>query len=114
VIPQAKPAPATTPAPGQSLSRPAASAAPTLVARPAPGSTVVKSHSRETTTERAAVPTQRVSGAATPAPTPAPVSSGTQVPPPTADSAPARAYQPQPTTGVGAADGVLVRAHPVG
>jgi hypothetical protein len=112
--PRAKPAPAATPAPGQVLSRPATSVTPAPVAGPAPGSTVVKAHSRETTTPRAAVPTRRVSGAATPAPTPAPVSSGTQVPAPDSAPAPSRTYQPQPTAGVGAADGVLVRAHPAG
>jgi hypothetical protein len=111
----AKPAPAATTTPGQVLSRPAASSTPAPAARPAPGSTVVKSHSRETTTsDRASVPTQRVGGAATPAPTPAPVSSGTQVPAPSSAPAPQRTYQPQPTGGVGTADGVLVHAQPTG
>jgi hypothetical protein len=113
----AKPTPAATTTPGQVLSRPAASTTPAPVASPAPGSTVVKSRGRGTSPDKAEVPRQRVRSDATPAPTPAPTSSGTPAPPPRSDSAPAtemRTYHPQPTTGVGAADGVLTRVHPGG
>ncbi|MEO8688027.1 MAG: hypothetical protein ABI611_07375 [Solirubrobacteraceae bacterium] len=113
-----RPAPASTPTTLQPVSQSTATArAP--VATPAPGSTVVKSRGRGTTPARTEVPKQRVNKEATPAPTPAPGPSATPgaTPRSAATPAPATEMRPvhaggQPSTGVGAAVGVLQRVPP--
>jgi len=114
-------APASTPAPLQPVSQttagaPAPAAAP--VATPAPASTMNRSRGRGTAPSKTAVPKQRVpKQAVAPAPTAAPPTSGTPGATPRSTPAPAPALRPvqggpPPSTGVGAADGVLHRVPP--
>jgi hypothetical protein len=111
------PGPASTPSPLQPSSQSTATtSAP--AATPAPGSSVVKSRGRGTTPAKTEVPKQRVpKRAATPAPTPAPPTGESPGPTPRSTPAPAPELRPvhaggQPSTGVGAADGVLHRVPP--
>jgi hypothetical protein len=113
------PAPAGTPSPLQPSSQSTATtAAP--VATPAPASSVVKSRGRGTAPATTEVPKQRVpKSAASPAPTAAPPTSESPSPSPRSAATPAPATQMrpvqgggQPSTGVGAADGVLHRVAP--
>jgi hypothetical protein len=111
-------APASTPsplAPSSQSTTSTSAAAP--ASTPAPASTVVKSRGRGTAPTETEVPKQRVTNkAASPAPTASPPASGTPGPTPRTTSAPAPATElrpvhagGQPSTGVGAADGVLHR-----
>ena len=112
------PAPARTPSPLQPVSQTTASSPVAPVATPAPASTMNKSRGRGTAPSKTAVPKQRVNKqAAAPAPTAAPPTSGTPGPTPRSTPAPAPALRPvhggaPPSTGVGAADGVLHRVPP--
>jgi hypothetical protein len=112
------PSPASTPSQPVSQST-ATTAAP--VASAAPGSTVVKSRGRGTSPSTTEVPKQRVPKSATPAPTaeppasaapgPAPRSAATPAPAPATQMRPVHGGS-QPSTVVGAADGVLHRVVP--
>ena len=114
------PTPASTPSPLKPSSQSTATAtAPAAVATPAPASTVNKSRGRGTAPSNTEVPKQRVpkQQAAATAPTAASPSSGSPGPAPRSTPAPAPALRPvqgggQPSTGVGAADGVLHRVPP--
>jgi len=112
------PTPANTPSPLQPVSQSTTTATtPAPVASPAPASTMNKSRGRGTAPSNTEVPKQRVPRqAAAPAPTAEPPASGTPGPTPRSTPAPAPATEMrpvqgggQPSTGVGAADGVLHR-----
>ncbi len=113
------PAPATsTPSPLQPVSQTTAGTPVAPVATPAPASTMNRTRGRGTAPSKTAVPKQRVQKqTAAPAPTAAPPTSGTPGPTPRSTPAPAPTLRPvqggsQPSTGVGAADGVLHRVPP--
>ena len=112
-----RPAPASTPSPLQPVSQ-ATTTKPAPVAAPAPASTMNKSRGRGTAPSETEVPKQRVpKQAASPAPTAAPPASGTPGATPRSTPAPAPVLRAvhgggQPSTGVGAADGVLHRVPP--
>jgi hypothetical protein len=113
------PAPARTPSPAQPISQSTATT-PAPVATPAPASSVVKSRGRGTAPSQTEVPKERVpKKAAAPAPTAAPPAGDAPSPSPRSAATPAPATQMrpvqgggQPSTGVGAADGVLHRVPP--
>jgi hypothetical protein len=110
------PAPAGTPSPTQAVSQ-STTTTPAPTAAPAPSSPAAKTRGRGTAPEKTPVPKQRVTtrGAA-PAPTAAPTSPPSSPAPRSSAPAPAPAPEMrpvhaggQPSTGVGAADGVLHR-----
>lgn len=111
------PTPASTPSPVAPVSQSTATT-PAPVATSAPASSVEKTRSRGTAPSEPEVPKQRVTKrAAAPAPTAAPPASSAPAPRSTSAPAPAPEMHPvqggQPSTGVGAADGVLHRVpHP--
>jgi hypothetical protein len=96
-------APAATPSPLQSGSRPSASSTPAPVASPAPGSTVVKSRGGPTSPTESEVPKERVAPAASPQSTTS-EPEGRSAPAPAPGLRPVQQAAPQDT-----ADGVLHR-----